>query len=421
MTTIKQIFDYRTPKSNGEIPLRLRVTHNRKTSHISLNSSLSMDQIKRIKRRVLDDELNQFMSEVDVIVNRARETAASLNPFSIEELKRRLVYGNDLEIGNETKLFDVIEMKKDLLDRNEKLKSKSQYNTLQNMVSEFRPNTYIKDVDETFLMNFEDWYITKRIETDGDKGIESYYNTLSVYLRSLKAVINLGRDKKILDTTYEFPFGKNRYEIKSYDVEKDILTPEEVEQIMSFTDFDKSLKSYQENSLDHWKVCFLSNGANMKDVVQFKWTDIEDEVITFVRQKTENKTKVVRRLSIPIVEPLKELIEKIGNRDSEYIFGGFKTPPKKSTIQNKVSKMCKGYNKHLKMIGEKMDLRFSPIISTSRHAYGNYLSKNGVVIDRISEMMGHRNKSNIITYHYIGSLDKKTLFETNDCLRKFKV
>jgi hypothetical protein len=51
-----------------------------------------------------------------------------------------------------------------------------------------------------------------------------------------------------------------------------------------------------------------------------------------VRQKTENRTKNLRKLSIPIIKPLRELIEKTGNRESEYIFGGFRTPPKKITI-----------------------------------------------------------------------------------------
>ena len=157
----------------------------------------------------------------------------------------------------------------------------------------------------------------------------------------------------------------------------------------------------------------------MSDVLQFKWTDIDDDIISFVRQKTENRTKTVRKLSIPIIKPLRELIDKIGNRESEYIFGGFRTPPKKTTIQNKVSKMCKGYNKHLKVIGVKIGLPIPLTISTSRHGYGNYLAKNGVPLERIAEMMGHKDKHRFTTYHYIGSLDKKILFETNGCLEEF--
>lgn len=420
MITIKKIFDYRTPKGNGEIPLRLRVTHNRKTSHISLNLSFSKEQISKIERgTVLDPELSEIISEVDTITNNARKIALSINPFSIDELKRRLAAGYQLEKEKVDLLSDVIDLKIDLLARGNQLKSKSIYNTTKNMVNEFKPNTRIHAVDEKYLRDLEDWYINKRVLSGDDYNVESCYNTLSVYLRSLKAVINLALDKKILDHTYVFPFGKNKYEIKTYDIDQNILTTDEVDRLMSFSDFDSRLKSYQINALNHWKICFLCNGANMKDVVQFKWTDISDGVLTFVRQKTENKTKTIRRLSIPIIEPLRELIEKVGNKDCEYIFGGFITPPKESTIQNKVSKMCKGYNTHLKEIGKKMNLRFSPTISTSRHAYGNYLAKNDIPIDRIAEMMGHKDKYRITTYHYIGSLDKKTLFETNDCLRKF--
>ena len=413
MITIKQVFDYRTPKINGEIPVRLRVTHNRKTSHISLNVFLTEDQIKKIKKGKVNEELSQFTKELDDLTNNARKVAAKLEPFSIDELKRQLSNSNNSKNNKDHLLVDIIHLKIKKLEENQQYKSKSHYNTLLKMITSFDSSLLLKDVDQDFLYDFEQFYINGRIEKDGESRLENYYNTLSIYLRDLKAVINLGRDKKMVDHTYEFPFGKNRYIIKTYSTEKEIFSVNQVNSIMSFNSFDTK---YQENAHDHWKVCFLCNGSNMSDVLQLKWTDIDDDIISFVRQKTENRTKNVRKLSIPIIKPLRELIDKIGNRQSEYIFGGFRSPPKKTTIQNKVSKMCKGYNKHLKVIGEKIGLPFSPIISTSRHSYGNYLAKNGVPLERIAEMMGHKDKQRFTTYHYIGSLDTKTLFETNACL-----
>ena len=416
MITIKQVFDYRTPKINGEIPVRLRVTHNRKTSHISLNVFLTEDQIKKIKKGKVNEELSQFTKELDDLTNNARKVAAKLEPFSIDELKRQLSNSNNSKNNKDHLLVDIIHLKIKKLEENQQYKSKSHYNTLLKMITSFDSSLLLKDVDQDFLYDFEQFYINGRIEKDGESRLENYYNTLSIYLRDLKAVINLGRDNKMVNHTYEFPFGKNKYIIKTYSTEKEIFSVNQVNSMMSFNSFDTK---YQENAHDHWKVCFLCNGSNMSDVLQFKWTDIDDDMISFVRQKTENRTKNVRKLSIPIIKPLKELIDKIGNRESEYIFGGFRTPPKKRTIENKVSKMCKGYNKHLKVIGEKIGLPFSPIMSTSRHSYGNYLSKNGVPLERIAEMMGHKDKQRFTTYHYIGSLDTKTLFETNGCLEEF--
>ena len=90
MTTIKQVFDYRTPRVNGEIPVRLRVTHNRKTTHISLNASLTEVQIKKIEQGKVDEELSHFIKELDDLTYNARKVAAKLEPFSISELKRQL-------------------------------------------------------------------------------------------------------------------------------------------------------------------------------------------------------------------------------------------------------------------------------------------------------------------------------------------
>lgn len=416
MITIKQVFDYRTPKSNGEIPVRLRVTHNRKTTHISLNTSLTKIQINKIEQGKVDKELTQFIRELDAIINNAREVAVELNPFSIHELKRQLSNTENKKNNKDHLLADVIQLKLKKLEDNQQYKSKGHYQTLLKMITTFDSSLLLKNVTQDFLHDFEQFYINGRIKKDGESRLENYYNTLGIYLRNLKAVINLGRDHKMVDHTYEFPFGKNKYIIKTYNTEKEIFSLDQVNNIMSFNSFDTK---YQENAHDHWKLCFLCNGSNMSDVLQFKWTDIDNNVISFVRQKTENRTKNVRKLSIPIIRPLKELIDKIGNRESEYIFGGFRSSPKKITVQNKVSKMCKGYNKHLKVIGEKIGLPFSPIISTSRHSYGNYLAKNGVPLERIAEMMGHKDKQRFTTYHYIGSLDKKILFETNACLEEF--
>ena len=416
MITIKQVFDYRTPKSNGEIPVRLRVTHNRKTTHISLNTSLTPVQIQKIAQGEVDQELTQFRKELDELTHNAREVAAKLHPFSIDELKRQLSNSTTSKQNKDPLLVDIIQLKLKQLEDNQQYKSKGHYKTLLKMMTTFDSSRLLKNVDQDFLNDFEQFYINGRIKKDGEDRLENYYNTLSIYLRDLKAVINLGRDHKMVDHTYEFPFGKNKYIIKTYNTEKQIFSVDQVHRLISYNAFDTK---YQRNAYNHWKLCFLCNGSNMSDVLQFKWTDIEDDVISFVRQKTKNRTKNVRKLSIPIIRPLKELIEEIGNKESEYIFGGFRTPPKKTTVHNKVSKMCKGYNKHLKVIGEKLGLPFSPIISTSRHSYGNYLAKNGVPLERIAEMMGHKDKLRFTTYHYIGSLDKKILFETNSCLEEF--
>jgi hypothetical protein len=117
-------------------------------------------------------------------------------------LKRRLAAGHQFEKEKAVLFSDVIDLKMDLLARSNQLKSKSIYNTTKNMINEFRLNTQIHEIDEKYLRDFEDWYITSRVLSGNDYNVESYYNTLSVYLRSLKAVINLALDKKILDHTY---------------------------------------------------------------------------------------------------------------------------------------------------------------------------------------------------------------------------
>ena len=111
MTTIKQVFDYRTPRANGEIPVRLRVTHNRKTTHISLNTSLTEVQIKKIEQGKVDKELSHFIKELNNLTYNAQKVAAKLEPFSISELKRQLSNSNTSKNNKDHLLVDIIQLK----------------------------------------------------------------------------------------------------------------------------------------------------------------------------------------------------------------------------------------------------------------------------------------------------------------------
>ena len=248
MTTIKQVFDYRTPRVNGEIPVRLRVTHNRKTTHISLNASLTEVQIKKIEQGKVDEELSHFIKELNDLTYNAQKVAAKLEPFSISELKRQLSNSNTSKNNKDHLLVDIIQLKIKKLEENQQYKSKGHYKTLLNMITTFDSSLLLKDVDQDFLHDFEQFYIDGRIEKDGESRLENYYNSLSIYLRNLKAVINLGRDNKMVDHTYEFPFGKNRYTIKTYNTEKEIFSVNQVNSLMTFNSFDTK---YQENAHDH--------------------------------------------------------------------------------------------------------------------------------------------------------------------------
>jgi hypothetical protein len=126
------------------------------------------------------------------------------------------------------------------------------------MITTFDSSLLLKDVTQDFLYDFEQFYISGRIKKDGESRLENYYNTLGIYLRNLKAVINLGRDHKMVDHTYEFPFGKNKYIIKTYNTEKEIFSVDQVNSIMSFNSFDTK---YQENAHDHWKLFFCATAV----------------------------------------------------------------------------------------------------------------------------------------------------------------
>jgi site-specific recombinase XerD len=82
---------------------------------------------------------------------------------------------------------------------------------------------------------------------------------------------------------------------------------------------------------------------------------------------------------------------------------------KETTIINKCEKLKSRINKHLKVIGKKLNLSVELLTETARDCYATTLYRNGVSKENIGEMLGHSNT--IVTEHYLSGID---IEKTND-------
>lgn len=76
--------------------------------------------------------------------------------------------------------------------------------------------------------------------------------------------------------------------------------------------------------------------------------------------------------------------------------------------------MRRTINKYLKEISKKLEVSITLQLKTARDSYANVLSRNGVSVDKISEILSHSNTT--VTQHYLGSMDLETVFIVNDNL-----
>ena len=116
----------------------------------------------------------------------------------------------------------------------------------------------------------------------------------------------------------------------------------------------------------------------------------------------------------PLVDNLKNLIEKIGNRKSPYVLGFLKEGMSESQILEKKRRVAKIMNDNLKPLGQRLKFSIELLSETSRDAYATTLKRNGRSIEEIAEMLGHT--STTCTRNYLAQFDDTQLHNINQLL-----
>ena len=411
MAKITLVLDKRTPTISGKLPLRIRVTHERKTNFISLNTHLSLNEYNAIFLRNPTGQLLDFKIHTEQILHRAFVIADSLNPFNFQTLKHEL-QKTQIEQPVSISLFELIDEKIITLEQQGRIKTKETYQFLLRTLKKYKENITVNEVDVLFLESFEKWYINKRIKSDGTDS-DSYYNTLGVILRNLRHIINTAINKNQVSEKYIYPFKAGFYTIAIKSKIKKFLSPTQIQKLVNYNDFE-NLK--EQKARDYWKILYYCNGINFIDLITLRWDQIQGDIIFLYRTKTKRTTKGnPNPIRIPIIKPLKDLIDIYGDTASPFIFGFFKENPLPKRLQNKKNKNLKLLNTELRSIGVKLNIPLKLTLKSSRDSYASTLKQKGRSIEEISEMMGHQNGSKI-THSYLDSFDDKRLFEINGVL-----
>ena len=145
--------------------------------------------------------------------------------------------------------------------------------------------------------------------------------TISINMRALKAIINEGIRKGVV-SQMQYPFGEDKYQIPTGEGKKTALTTSQLMDV-----FNSPLAAQDEKWRDIFIFSFYCNGANIGDILRFKFTDIKHtikgDIIEWHRQKTIKKGKKQRRLQAIITEEMQMIIERNANplhKPEDYVF-----------------------------------------------------------------------------------------------------
>ena len=306
--------------------------------------------------------------------------------FSFEALNSRL-QRNDSETLN-----NMLQQKIDTLGKENRYGTQEYYTNIKKAVERYKGESIkLVSVNSEWLKRFEQFLL--------DEG--KTFTTVGIYTRGIRHIFNLAIEKGSIKP-FQYPFGKNKYEIPTGSSRKLALTIEQVSEIVNFSDGNPGTEKYR----DLWFFSYMCNGININDLLNLKYSNTIDGEFTWYRQKTINTNRKKKQIQAFIAPEMESIIKKWGNppEPDNYIFPFLQTDMNEKRKFEVISDVKGRIRRKMKKISE--DLGFERVnIMTARHSFATVVRQSETNVEYISESLGHADIKT--TENYLASFEKK--------------
>ncbi|MFV0157116.1 site-specific integrase [Empedobacter falsenii] len=349
---------------NGEALIQICCYQNGKRTYFSTEIYIKPNEWNEKKMLIndyrndyeeLNDEIDRQITELKDSIKIKKQKGESVSLSNLKEIKEVGIYISFYKFMQD-------EIEKGLLKESTK---KSQRRTLL-VLREFRKELEFKDLNVSFLMDFERYLNLQNLGT----------NTIYKYFKNIRTYVNLAIVKDLMEIN-DYPFKK--FKLRQVDGNRDFLSPDELKRL-------EKLKYSDENDLNKVRDIFLFScytGIRFSDIVRLKDSNFSKvgEVywLTFDMMKSERKndssTKKIIRLPISKLfdgKPVK-IFEKYRG-EKKFLFDDF--------INSEI-------NKHLKTIESKLKSGKKLSFHVARHTCATNLIYHGLPISTVQKILGH--------------------------------
>lgn len=274
-------------------------------------------------------------------------------------------------------------------------------------------------VDEVFtpgrLKGYEQWMKRDGAKYKGGKPKGLSLNTISTYMRNLKAVYNRLVDEKIL------PHNPKLFDGVYTKVESQTKRSLEKEQMNTLmcSDFDELPEEVQ-CALAYFLLMFLYRGMPFIDLAYLRKQDVKGNKIVYSRHKTGRQITVrIPKGAVPLMQRFRNtnpdsvylfpILDERGSKEEQY---GRNGKMKKDTeLYAYYQRALRGFNKKLEKIAVLLPgVKLSSY--TPRHTWGTLAFHAGVSVGIICKALGHSSIK--VTETYLKPFENEKVDEAND-------
>ena len=399
MATVKVKFRASSiPDKEGT--LFFQVIHNRVTRQIATGHKIFKREWNADKSEVILPGSEPLRHDYLLSV----KGALTANELKIKSIIARLdKAGSDYSVEKVIDLFnepknddDFIAFAQRLINRLKQVGKRQTADTYTNVLNSFKrfrkeQDLPLDDVDSALVMEYETWL--------KENGICK--NTVSFYMRNLRAIYNRAVEKEL--TTQRFPF-KHVYT----GIDKTVKRAVPIKIIRQIKELDLTLSPLLDYARDLFMFSFYTRGMSFVDMSYLKKKDLQHGILTYRRQKTN------QQLSIKWEQPMQDIIDKYDTADSPYLLPIIRDMDRDKRRQYKNASHL--VNNKLKKIGEQLGLGIPLTSYVARHTWASIAKSKNIPVSTISEALGHDSETT--TRIYLTSLDTSSVDKANSIVLK---
>ena len=220
-------------------------------------------------------------------------------------------------------------------------------------------------------------------------------NTISFYMRNLRAVYNRAVEKEL--TPQNNPF-RHVYT----GVNKTIKRAIPIKEIKALKELDLSLKPSLDFARDMFMFSFYTRGMSFIDMAYLKKSNLQNGILTYRRRKTG------QQLSIKWEKCMEDIVSKYPKNQTDYLL-----PIIKETVNERrqYDNALHLVNYHLKDLSSILKLQRPLTMYVARHSWASAAKAKNIPLSVISEGMGHDSETT--TQIYLASLETSVVDKAN--------
>jgi len=225
-------------------------------------------------------------------------------------------------------------------------------------------------------------------------------NTVSFYMRMLRAVYNKGVDLGLCDSQ---PHLFDGVYTGIDDTPKRAVSPGIFGMLQAL---DLDAKKNLSFARDLFLLSYSLQGISFVDLVFLRKSDLRNSLLTYHRAKTGSP------ITVAMSEFAEEIINKYADQtlNSPYLLPVIKDPDGNMSLQHKSA--LRTYNRRLKKLAELAGVEENLTSYVARHTWATAARREDVPIGVISQAMGHKTEE--VTQIYLADFDHSALFKANE-------